>query len=448
MGSALTAVVLGDVFYADDGSPKIVAFRFNDVVEYHDDNHTGGGRANIKPARQANKADANNAHSSESKHSVDLGGMSTNKIGTNHRVAGEPNVNSNSVVVGVRGSDDGGGDTAAHVASAADAAFTSGGVGGAKIRNTSIAANTSNNDSNNGTTHDANSIRNIRNYNYNYNYANQSGDDHLRKTNNAPVGYGQQQFGIVPQIKLEFGGDNVGHTEPSRSNVNNNTIVGVSDIQQQDQQEQQEQQEQQQYYHQQHPLALHRQYRQQSSVNTNGQALLAPNVGNYATANANNMFVHNEHTTAATTTAASTTTSSRPTTRTSATTTTTTTTTTTQLPPSTTSTKSALTSATPAATIAVSAAAESSRTTTTTTTTTTGTTTTSTMTTDEETGVAFDAPTNDLPLSPFDFVTETVPTLDMGAAHTFTGAESLMWDTEQLDSVIGDFLHSQILHQT
>merc|ERR1712188_123348 len=164
--------------------------------------------------------------------------------------------------------------------------------------------------------------------------------------------------------------------------------------------------EQQQYYHQQHPLALHRQYRQQSSVNTNGQALLAPNVGNYATANANNMFVHNEHTTAATTTAASTTTSSRPTTRTSSTTTTTTTTTT------------------------------------------TGTTTTSTMTTDEETGVAFDAPTNDLPLSPFDFVTETVPTLDMGAAHTFTGAESLMWDTEQLDSVIGDFLHSQILHQT
>merc|ERR1711907_346621 len=301
------------------------------------------------------------------------------------------------------------------------------------IRNTSIAANTSNNDSNNGTTHDANSIRNIRNYNYNYNYANQSGDDHLRKTNNAPVGYGQQQFGIVPQIKLEFGGDNVGHTEPSRSNVNNNTIVGVSDIQQHHQH--QHQQEQQQYYHQQHPLALHRQYRQQSSVNTNGQALLAPNVGNYATANANNMFVHNEHTTAATTTAASTTTSSRPTTRTSATTT--------QLPPSTTSTKSALTSATPEATIAVSAAAESSRTTTT-----TATTTTSTMTTDEETGVAFDAPTNDLPLSPFDFVTETVPTLDMGAAHTFTGAESLMWDTEQLDSVIGDFLHSQILHQT
>merc|ERR1711907_515130 len=186
MGSALTAVVLGDVFYADDGSPKIVAFRFNDVVEYHDDNHTGGGRANIKPARQANQADANNAHSSESKHSVDLGGMSTNKIGTNHRVAGEPNVNSNSVVVGVRGSDDGGGDAAAAVAS-----FTSVGVGGAKIRNTSIAANTSNNDSNNGTTHDANSIRNIRNYNYNYNYANQSGDDHLRKTNNAPVGYGQ-----------------------------------------------------------------------------------------------------------------------------------------------------------------------------------------------------------------------------------------------------------------
>merc|ERR1711907_153176 len=230
MGSALTAVVLGDVFYADDGSPKIVAFRFNDVVEYHDDNHTGGGRANIKPARQANKADANNAHSSESKHSVDLGGMSTNKIGTNHRVAGEPNVNSNSVVVGVRGSDDGGGDTAAHVASAADAAFTSGGVGGAKIRNTSIAANTSNNDSNNGTTHDANSIRNIRNYNYNYNYANQSGDDHLRKTNNAPVGYGQQQFGIVPQIKLEFGGDNVGHTEPSRSIINNILLLCIDNI--------------------------------------------------------------------------------------------------------------------------------------------------------------------------------------------------------------------------